>query len=174
MLARCGVPEKYGHAVVEKCMARAALQQYLDRLPAEIASGSTLILHGNPGTGKSSAAGVICRESLKAGFSVAWFATADLIDALASYEHRKQAMARAGRMDLVVLDDFGVGGLGDREIGLLDRVVELRYQRTKATVVTTNYSLKTLAAPELSRIMDRWRERPRKIALVGESMRGRD
>jgi DNA replication protein DnaC len=137
--------------------------------------GHGLLVMGPTGTGKSSAAALVARDTLAAGRSVAWRYVPDLLDTLTSNPKERQAeIKRLSAVDVLIMDDFGVRDMADWEIGYLDQIVEARYRIRRPIVVTTNLTREHLMADHrLGRMIDRWRERTASniVVLAGESMR---
>ncbi len=117
------------------------------------------------------AAALVCGAAVHAGLSIRWFYVPDLVALLAARETLNHTLKLSMAADLLVWDDFGVEGLRDWQIGLLDRVVEARYRRDLPMVVTTNLSRKSLEDPSLARLNDRWSERRYVVTISGDSMR---
>lgn len=137
--------------------------------------GHGLLIMGPTGTGKSSAAGLIARDTFGAERTVAWRYVPDLLDTLTSNpRERQQEIKRCTAVDVLILDDFGVRDMADWEIGYLDQIVEARYRIRKPMVITTNLTREQLMQDgRLGRMVDRWRERTASniVVLTGESMR---
>lgn len=140
--------------------------------------GRGLLLMGPVGTGKSSAAALICKSAVMAHRTVLWQYVPDLIDSLTNKaQARQDVIRRAGQADLLVWDDFGVRDMADWELGFLDQIVERRYREFRPMVITTNLTATDLRGDtRLLRITDRWRERTAReaVTLSGESMRNQD
>lgn len=127
---------------------------------------------GPVGTGKSSTAGILARAAVEADLVVRWEYVPTMLDAVEDRRSRREVFDRQRSADLLVWDDFGVGGLTEWQVGLIDRVVEHRYSRLKSMIVTTNVSLELLRTdPLLARFIDRWRQRTRPLEIGGRSMR---
>lgn len=170
-LGRAGVPPKYAAAEWEQCRAAEPLSEYTGKIRHHRNRGEGLLLLGPVGTGKSSSAALVCGAAVHAGLSIRWFYVPDLVALLASKETLNHTLKLSMAADLLVWDDFGVEGLRDWQIGLLDRVVEARYRRDLPMVVTTNLSRKSLEDPSLARLNDRWSERRYVVTISGDSMR---
>ena len=170
-LGRAGVPPKYAAAEWEQCRAADPLREYTGKIRHHRDRGEGLLLLGPVGTGKSSSAALVCGAAVHAGLSVRWFYVPDLVPLLADRDTVAHNMRLCTQADLLVWDDFGVEGLRDWQIGLLDRVVEARYRRDRPMIVTTNLARKSLEDPSLARLNDRWSERRYVITISGESMR---
>lgn len=156
--------------VAERAYRRADAQPRDGRF-----AGRGLMLLGPVGTGKSSAAALLCREAVTVGKNCLWQYVPDLIDDLSDKAaKRSEVVRRAGSADLLVWDDFGVRNMADWELGFLDQIVERRYRDFRPMIITTNLTTNDfLSDPRLQRITDRWRERTAcdKVVLSGESMR---
>ena len=170
-LGRAGVPPKYAAATWEDCRAADPLRDYVRDLPKHRQRAEGLLLLGPVGTGKSSAAALVCAAAVPAAMSVRWFYVPDLVALLADKATLNHTLKLSMAADFLVWDDFGVEGLRDWQIGLLDRVVEARYRRDLPMVVTTNLARKSLEDPSLARLNDRWAERRFVVTISGDSMR---
>lgn len=171
LLGSGGVPALYSDAEWADCRAGIALKQYTDSIEKNIATGRGLLLVGPIGTGKSSAAALVAKSVVMAGKTVRWCYVPDLLAELRDNAQARQLVKLSSAADLLIWDDFGVAGLAEWQIGLLDRIVEKRYQNGKPMVVTTNMSKISLSDPSLSRLNDRWSERRYVVTISGESMR---
>lgn len=168
---RSGVPMVYVDAKIAECRAESAIREYIEVLPERIRRGEGLLIAGPVGTGKSSAAAIVAKATLMHGRSVVWSYVPDLIAELMDRKTGPYKVEQQVRADVLVWDDFGVAGLADWQIGMLDRIVERRYQKNRPMVVTTNLSRKSLEDPLLARLNDRWSERRSVVTIVGDSMR---
>ena len=133
-LGRAGVPPKYAAAEWEQCRAADPLREYTGKIRHHRDRGEGLLLLGPVGTGKSSSAALICAAAVHARLTVRWFYVPDLVPLLADRDTVAHNMRLCTQADLLVWDDFGVEGLRDWQIGLLDRVVEARYRRDRPMV----------------------------------------
>lgn len=168
------VPEKYASSEWSKCRVRKAGEEYASNLAEYVDQGRGLILMGGIGTGKSSLAALICGEAIKHGLSVHWTYVPELLDQLSDRQTQREVLKKSVSAKIEVWDDFGVGGVQGWQMGLLDRIVERRYQRNLPMLVTTNLGKKSLvenASSDLQRLVDRWREKGFVLTLAGESMR---
>lgn len=139
--------------------------------------GHGLLILGPIGTGKSSAAALVCKEAARLEKSIRWSYVPDLCDAIAQNAvGREKEIKLQAAADLLVWDDFGVRDLADWEIGYLDQIVEARYRQRKPMIVTSNWLADDLRGDaRLARMVDRWRERvcSNVAILTGESMRSK-
>lgn len=139
--------------------------------------GHGLMILGPTGTGKSSAAALVCREAVKAHRTVRWTYVPDLVDRMEEgAKQRLHEIRMQEAVDLLVWDDFGVRDLAEWQIGYLDQIVENRYRSNRPMVVTSNWTTKDFKNDvRLARLVDRWREKTcsQSAILSGESMRNR-
>jgi DNA replication protein DnaC len=137
--------------------ALARAKRYVE--DAEIDEGAALILAGNTGCGKSSAAAAILRlrgrQSRGRFWSFSDLATTLLLEARRGEDETLRA---AKTVDLAVFDDFGMEYL--KPDGLfwtfLDSIIWTREAHYKATVVTTNSTIDDLKTRYSDRIISRF------------------
>lgn len=182
------VPELYRSAEWDKVRSPAVrewtltLTSRVKRAQAQVQDpnwallGHGLLVTGPVGTGKSSAAALVCTEAARRERTIRWSYVPDLCDAIAQNAAERQKEIRLqANIDLLVWDDFGTRDLADWEVGYLDQIVEARYRARKPMVVTSNWTTADLRTDvRLARMVDRWRERvcSNFVVLTGESMRG--
>lgn len=157
----------------------------LDRsLLLRLASGEWIRQHhsvlivGATGTGKTYVACALGQSACRHGLSVRYFRLPRLLHDLGlaradgSYSKLLAALAKA---DLVILDDWGLAPLADRERRDLLEVLEDRYGR-RATLVTSQLPLEhwhnCVGDPTFAdAILDRLVHQAHRITLKGTSMR---
>ena len=171
LLGSAGVPKLYQKAEWEKCRAEAPLREYARQMRRNVAQGRGLLILGPVGTGKSSAAGLVCRHAVTLDLSLLWVYVPDMLALLREPKEFRDLVARSKRADVLVWDDFGVTGVADWQIGSLDRIVEHRYREMKPMIVTTNLAREDLETEALERLNDRWSERRFVVTISGDSMR---
>ena len=167
------MPEQYRRSDWERCRVGSEIARWRHQAGPLIDAGRGLILFGSVGTGKSSTAALLAAEAIKAGKTVRWSYVPDLCDRMYDQWRRQEIRREQTGPDLLIWDDLGVRPLTNFEIGMLDQIVEGRYQRKKAIVVTTNLTSEQLGQQEFVRMRDRWKERCEAWVIGGESMRGR-
>jgi hypothetical protein len=161
-----GVPELYRTGEWER-VRPAGVRAVADTIGLRCARGvwhelvgrGALFL-GGPGTGKSTAAGLVCRAAVLAGVSVRYSYLPVLMDEMLDNRRRLEIVREQSAVGLLVHDDFGVRSLADWEIGFLDEIVETRYQTRRPMIVTGNLTAADLTVDtRLARMVDRWRQR---------------
>jgi DNA replication protein DnaC len=143
-----------------------------------IAQHEDLLLIGPPGVGKSHIATAIAIGAIRAGYRVlvrsAFDLSQDFLEAEALHE-RKQLVQRLTKVDLLVIEDFGMKRLGPSAAEDLLEVFIRRHQKT-STVVTTNRPTQDWGAflgdvPAATAILDRFLAQAEIIHLQGKSYR---
>jgi DNA replication protein DnaC len=119
--------------------------------------GRNLVLFGPVGVGKSRAAVAACRPSHDRGLDVAFWPTADLLDAMRPGDETVRVDDVAD-LDRLILDDVGIERPSDWTVERLDSVINRRWMDELPTVVTTNLApsdLETrIGARAFSRLLD--------------------
>jgi DNA replication protein DnaC len=168
-----GVPDLYRDATLASCRVREAVEQYGESLAAKVEAGRGLMVFGPTGTGKSSTAALVAKFAVMADVRFRWTYVPDLCDQMMDGASRRQEVRiDQSAVDLLIWDDFGVRPLSAFEIGMLDQIVERRYQRRKPMIVTTNLTRDVMVkTPEFGRMVDRWRQMSSSVVISGKSMR---
>lgn len=135
----------------------------------ELESTDPLIcLSGNPGSGKTTAAGYSL-FAVKRGL----FVKAARLSRWDRYNNEE--MQKLLSPAPLVIDDLGTEFQDAKGnfMALLDEVIDVRYDHSRRTVLTTNLDAASFKERYGERIADRIRESGRFVSLAGSSMRGR-
>jgi len=179
---RIGLPPRAVDAVLAGPQSTVALE-------AARGAGDILVLLGAPGTGKTVAGVARVREYLfdPANWSTpdayhqrpyfrrhrpVWITAAEL----ARVDHYKQSeIDRVAKAPLLVVDDLGAEYNDPRGFfsSLLDELVDARYSRKLATVITSNLDASAFAVRYGQRVIDRLREAGRIVGCGNVSLRQR-
>ena len=143
-----------------------------------IAQHEDLLLIGPPGVGKSHIATAIAIGAIRAGYRVlvrsAFDLSQDFLEAEALRE-RKQLVQRFTKVDLLVIEDFGMKRLGPSAAEDLLEVFVRRHEKT-STVVTTNRPTQDWGTflgdvPAATAILDRFLAQAEIVQMQGKSYR---
>lgn len=146
-----------------------------------VSEHQSILITGATGTGKSYIACALANQACRKGFRAIYRRAPRLFDELkiarADGTYRT-VLARLSRVDVLVLDDFGVAGMGDSERNDLLEVLEDRYG-LRSTIVTSQLPISSwheyLIDPTLAdAICDRLVNNAHRIALKGPSRRKTD
>ncbi len=161
---------------------------YNPKLPktklATLASGRFVQAHGGvlligpPGVGKSHCAVALAVGAIKAGHRALVRSTFDLVADFAEADAtgmRRELVQQLTRVDLLVLEDFGMKTLGPAAAEDLLEVFVRRHE-TASTVITTNRPTQDWGvflgdAPAATAILDRFLAHAEIVEMVGKSYR---
>ena len=137
-----------------------------------------LLITGPTGVGKSYLGSALAHAACRADFSVRCFRLPRLMEEFARYaalQKRSALLKQLARVELLVIDDFGLAPLADATVRDLLEVLDDRYDRG-STLITSQLPLdqwhgylgdRTVA----DAILDRLVHNAHKLALQGDSMR---
>lgn len=187
MLGRAMIPPRFAGCTLESYeaendgqkAAKARAARYVESWPDNKASGTSLILCGRPGTGKTHIAVAIAKDVMAAGDSVLFARVYELVSAVRETYRRdaekseREALAAFAAPDLLILDEVGHQRGSDAERLLLFEVINARYEQCKPTILISNKNLEGLRDYLDERAADRLRQGGGKvIPFDWESKRG--
>lgn len=140
-MRRVEVPERF---------AETAGRADARSMVAAIKGGRGVYLHGPNGTGKTTMAYAVASALAAEGWRVEVTTLAairsDLSDVFATGDAQQAIFRRLAKADLLVLDDLGKESPNPKTAETLYRVVNDRYERRRAVLVTSNFGRGELAA----------------------------
>lgn len=163
----------------QKIAALRAAQHFAQTFAERKAEGASLVFSGRPGTGKSHLACSIARAVVDGGGTALYATARDLIRMLRQTWERdaergeSDVLADLVRVDLLVVDELGVGFGSDAEKLQFFDVLDGRYREQQPIVVLTNLDRAGLAAFIGQRAYDRLREAGTWVPFDWDSYRGR-
>jgi DNA replication protein DnaC len=143
-----------------------------------IADHQNVLLIGPPGLGKSFAATAIVVGAIRAGYRALLTSAFDFAQDFAEAEatgERRELVKRLVRVDLLVLEDFGMKKLGPNAAEDLLEIIVRRHEKA-STLITTNRPTEDWGkllgdVPATTAILDRFLAHAEIIRLEGKSYR---
>jgi len=144
-----------------------------------IQRGDNIVLIGEPGTGKTGLAIGLMRKALVQGYRGRFYKVQDLLDELyASLADRSNSrlLKRLSNFDVLLLDELGYLTLNQEQMNMFFRLMDERYTKGKATMITTNLVYDKwydILKPKsmVDALLDRLKHRCVTITIKGESLR---
>ncbi len=137
-----------------------------------------LFFYGTVGTGKSFLSGCVAKELMDQGHSVIYFGATGLFDLLSSTsfdtksrEERQNTYADLYQCDLLIIDDLGTELTNQFTASQLFSLLNERNIGRKATVISTNLSLRELQDRYSDRIFSRITSNFEVCKLTGADIR---
>lgn len=143
-----------------------------------IERGEGVFFIGPSGTGKTHLAKALAHQACRKYFTVAWFAFYKLFNELARAEinnHLDKFLKRLVKIDLLVIDDFGVKKIDQQSAEYFYTIIDARYA-VKSIILTSNRAVTDWIAvfPDplmANAILDRMAHHSHHIIIKGESYR---
>jgi DNA replication protein DnaC len=132
--------------------ANKSMEQAREQVKEAATEGRSIILMGNPGRGKTHLAAAYLNSWMQERGKTGVFVS--LVDLMSSLRRTIRAtegpdwdtlLDRFAQADLLVLDDLGQEKASEKVIEVVFHLLNNRINQRRPTVITTNYSLKTLA-----------------------------
>ena len=187
LLASSGIPARFASRTFGGYVATAqgqkialgACKAFAAAWPDRMRDGSSLVLTGGPGTGKTHLACAVANAVMESHLAVVSFGTVATMLRHIKDTYRKDstrseqdAIDDLVQPDLLVLDEVGVQVGSEHEKLLMFEVLNARYQECRPTILISNLTGDELEAFLGQRVMDRYRECGAVLAFDWESHRG--
>lgn len=152
--------------------ALATCRTYADRFAEHLRAGTSLILCGNAGTGKTHLACAVANHVIREHAKAAVYMTAGRAFRRVKDTYRKNsqvgeqdALSAFAVPDLLILDEIGVQYGSDAERNILFEIVNERYEQMKPTALISNLALPALTDFAGERVIDRLKENGGKLVV---------
>ena len=157
------IPTRYRHARIDQLDGDLAGAQEWD-------GRSNVMLLGNVGSGKTHAAVALARMAHDAGREVMFYPALALIEDLKP-DGDPQALDRACKVPLLVLDDLGTERRTDFAVDRISLLIVTRYDECRPTIVTSNLAPDVLEKQVGERVWSRLYDDALRIKVAGEDRR---
>lgn len=157
--------EDYLPATPEAAAILKRCRDYAEQFPALLSSGTSMILCGVAGTGKTHLAcaiahHIIHQHAMRAVYMHVAAALRAVKDTYAKGSTRteQEAITSFAKPDLLILDEIGVQFGTDAERCILFEIINARYEALKPTVLISNLAMDGLTQYAGERVIDRMKE----------------
>jgi DNA replication protein DnaC len=156
--------DNYCADLPEKKSALAAANDYADRFAEALKTGSSLILCGLPGTGKTHLAIGVAHKIIGVGRTAVFTSAMNAIRRVRetyrkeSSETERDAISSFAKPDLVIIDEVGQQLGTDAEKVTLFDIINARYEAMRPMIVISNLDLNGIREYLGERAFDRLRE----------------
>lgn len=187
MLGRAAIPKRFLDRSLDNYQielegqqrAHRAVLKYWDNWEQNMQRGTSLIMCGNPGTGKTHLAVGVARKVMDNGGTAMFTRIIDMARSVKecyskdSKRTERQVIQSFADPDLLILDEVGHQHGSDTERMILFDVINARYEECKPVILITNLTLNALREYLDERAQDRLREGDgRVIVFDWQSQRG--
>lgn len=175
---RCGLDSDYFDSVIDFKGYSAETVKNLRMFVENVrgGKGGFLIINGNVGTGKTSAAAAVMNELMKGTYydMPELELKLNTADRYNSTENREMFLHSLARCELLVLDE--IGRFPEKRIAeqsVLFYLANRRFQNKRPTIMCTNLTSREFADFMGQALIDRIRSNRIRVELNGESLRGK-
>lgn len=188
LLAQSGIPPRFRERTLDgyRCEGRGqktalgVCRRFADDFEGQCERGSSLVLVGGAGTGKTHLACAVASAVIRSHLATARFVTvSDMLRSIKETYRRDSAACESDviasyiNCDLLILDEIGVQVGSEHEKLLLFEVLNGRYQALAPTILISNLPPVELETFLGTRVMDRFRECGFVLKFDWDSYRGR-
>ncbi|MBS7829223.1 ATP-binding protein [Wohlfahrtiimonas chitiniclastica] len=172
--------ENYQASNDQQAFIKSKIQSFADNFPKVLEVGSSLILSGSVGTGKTHLSCAVANQLALSGYTSCLRTVSELVQSIrdgrswSSDKTASQLIDEYTAFDLLIIDEFGVQSGTDNELNILFDVVNARYADQKPTMALTNLSKDEFKQTVGDRIFDRLTHKGVFLKLEWESYRSKE
>lgn len=183
-----GIPARFAHATLANYEPQTdqaqkildACRRYVDSWEERFELGSSLVLTGKVGTGKTHLASAILQAIVRRYGQAGRYLTVMQAVRLVRDTYNQNAMetesavfARLASYPLLVLDEAGVQLGSNHEYTTLFEIINRRYSDMMPTILVSNLGISELSQTMGDRLIDRFREHGAVLTFAWDSYRGK-
>ncbi len=175
-----GIPPRYTTRTIDNFKAVTEQQQktlltvknYIDNFDYVIEKGTSMIMTGGVGTGKTHLASAIAHSFIEKNKTVAFMTISAMFRKIRetyrvnSRKTEQEVIDDLREVDLLILDEIGLQKGSDSEEYLLFEVLNERYGYFKPTIIISNLGVTDIKRYIGIRVMDRLKEGGGKLAVL--------
>ncbi len=133
-----------------------------------------IFIYGKAGLGKTYLCSCIAKELIEKGFSVIYITSYNLIDEYSNikFNRSNKMISDYINCDLLIIDDLGSENRSEYNNSILFHIINDRINKKKASIISSNLSLKMVAKQYGSRITSRISSKQfTKLIFIGNDIR---
>jgi DNA replication protein DnaC len=172
-MKNAGIPKRFQEKSFEdyktgndkgKKRALNICEGYAENFDQVSVNGTSMVMCGKPGTGKSHLACSIGNHLIRSLRTVCFIGAVAAVGRVKetygkqAIETERSVIEWLAGLDLLILDEIGVQFGTDTERMILFQIINKRYEEMKPTLIISNLAKKELAAYVGGRVMDRLKE----------------
>lgn len=172
--------DNYEAVSEQQKFVKSRVQSFADNFPKVLEVGSSLILSGSVGTGKTHLACAIANQLALSGYTSCLRTVSELVQSIrdgrnwSNDKTSSQLIDEYTKFDLLIIDEFGVQSGTDNELNILFDVVNARYAEQRPTLALSNLSKSDFKQKVGERIFDRLTHKGVFLPLEWESYRAKE
>ncbi len=186
-LGQAAIPDRFMESTFENYlisnegqeMALAKAKSYADHFDAAMSLGSSLIMRGGLGTGKTHLASAIAHHVMSKGKTAIFSGLIGILNVVKQTYSKDAETSESEAInayilpDLLIIDEVGVQRFTEAEMVIIYQIINGRYEKKKPVVLTTNCDICNLELAIGERCLDRLRDGGKMIEFDWGSNRDR-
>lgn len=164
----------------QQSYVKKRISAFADNFPVILELGSSVILSGSVGTGKTHLSCAVANQLALSGFTSCLRTVSELVQSVRDGWNRSSAKTSSQVVDeyvdfdLLIIDEFGVQSATDNELNILFDVVNARYADQKPIMALTNLTKEEFKSKVGERIYDRLTHKGAFLTMDWKSYRAED